>query len=552
MHTTNENNCSRANLIIFFIVLAIYSLLIVTSHHYERMTADSTLYINIAEKYMRGEYGNAINGYWSPLVSWMLIPLLYFGSSHVFAINALHLIVGGLSLTGVLLLSYRFEITEKIRGAILISMLPILLLFSIVEIFDYLILCILVFYFGIIFNNQYHEKLYNGILCGVLGALAYLTKSYAFYFFIVHFLVLNTAHFIRSAEKEERIKVVKNAVVGMLLFALISGAWVTQISDKYGHLTFSNHKKTALGLLGPGTRGEGFEFGWPIFYKGFYAPPNETAVSVWEDPSYIEITPWSPWSSLSDIKYFIKHIITNIFDGLKIFESFSRLSSAIVLGYILLFLVQPFSRKVLRGDMFYSLFSIILYSGGYAMFHFEARYMWIANVLLLLMGGHLVTLMTRNDFFKSKARTNILIVIFALSFMLTPLKSYSQAGKDSINKNMHLLSMELKDKYNISGNLASNREWEHAAIHDAWHKTFRIAYWLDSRYYGQASKDSTGPELQSEFEKYNMDYYMFWGEPDGTFEFLSQFKEVTGGEIPGLNIYSLKEPLDRLDIIKDQ
>ncbi len=541
MYTDENISKSKSSLIVLIIVLAVYSILVISANHYERMTADSTLYINIAEKYIKGDFSNAVNGYWGPMLSWLLIPFLYFGSSHVFAINALNLIVGVFAIIGVWILSFRFEIAEIIRSAILVSLLPIILFFSVVELFDFLLLCILVYYLGIVFNNEYPKKLYYGAICGLLGAFAYFTKSYAFLFFIAHFTVINAAHYIRCSEKQDRKNVLRNAVAGILLFTIMSGIWIAVISHKYNKITFSNHNKTAIGVLGPGTTGEGFEFGWPIFHEGFFEPPNKTAISAWEDPSYIKVNPWSPWDSSNSFKYFIKHVIRNILDGLSIFESFSRLSTTIVIAYILLFLVQPFNRKVLRGDMFYSFFTMVLYTGGYALFHFEARYMWIINVSLLLMGGYILTILFQNDFFKSNLRKNILIVFFALSFMISPLKSFSQISKDNINKEMYLLSTELRGKYNIKGNIASNREWKHIAIHDSWHKTFRLAYWLNSRYYGQAKKDISDIELESELKKYNIEYYIFWGEPGDIPESLFRYKEITNGEIPGLRIYSLNE-----------
>jgi hypothetical protein len=159
------------------------------------------------------------------------------------------------------------------------------------------------------------------------------------------------------------------------------------------------------------------------------------------------------------------------------------------------------------------------------------------------MGGYVLTMLFQNTFFKNNFRKNILIIFFVLSFMLTPLKSFVQAGHDNINKEMYTLSLILKDRYNIHGKIASNREWEHVAIHDSWHKTFRLAYWLNSKYFGQAKEDVTAKELEREFKKYNLDYYFFWGQSDSTSRLLSHYREVTNGEIEGLKIYSLKDKI---------
>jgi len=44
-----------------------------------QINPDGISYISIAQKYLRGDYGNAVNGYWSPLFSWLLMPFLLLG-----------------------------------------------------------------------------------------------------------------------------------------------------------------------------------------------------------------------------------------------------------------------------------------------------------------------------------------------------------------------------------------------------------------------------------------------------------------------------------------
>jgi hypothetical protein len=499
------------------------------------------MYLDIAEKYLRGNFTDAVNGYWGPMFSWLLIPFLYFGASKVFAINALNLIVGVLTLLGVWVLSFRFEMSEKVRNAILISLLPIILFVSIVELHDFLLLCFLVYYLGIIFNNEYPGRTYNGMLCGVLGAVAYFTKSYAFPFFIVHFIFMNIAHFIRCSTKPEKRNVLRNAITGIVLFSIISGTWITAISFKYNRFTISNMGKANFSAMAPGLPDTGFELGNPMFHEGFFPPSNNTAFSVWEDPSYLmsKLPAWSPIESTAYLKHFLTNILKNIKECIRIFGAFSRLSYTIIIAYILLLIVQQFNRQILRGDMLYSFFTLLLFTGGYMPFHLELRYLWIVNILLLLMGGYVLTILFQHAFFKNNVRKNVLIVFFAVSFILTPLKSFIQAGHDNMSKEMYALSLLIKEKYNIQGNIASNKEWECIAIQDSWHKTFRLAYHLNSKYYGQAKEDISDSELENDLKKYNIDYYFIWGKNPSIPQFLFHYKELTGGVIPGLLIFSL-------------
>lgn len=530
-------NLTLITLIAGVAVFLIYWLLTFSLYKYIRLTADSTLYLSIAEKYLRGDFKDAINGYWGPLLSWLLIPFLFFGSSHVFAINTLDLIFCLLALIGIWKLSFRFEMSEKIRSAVVLSAFPIVFYYSLVQPFDLLLICILVYYLGIVFNNNYPEKIANGAASGVLGALAYLSKSYALPFFIAHFSIISLLHYFKCATVSGRKKVLTNALVGFVLFSLISGVWVVLLSNKYGHFTFSNMGKTNLAILAPGHPEGGLEFGQPMFYGGFFEPPNKTAIVAWEDPSYIEVESWSPLGSWSYFKYFMKLILNNIYHAVNIYEFFSTLSVGIIIAYILFMTAQPLKKIISHGDLIYPLITIMLYTGGYLPFHFEERYIWIVNILLLLMGGHVLNVLFQKDFFAGKMRKNILIIFFMASFVFTPLKLTIQ-GRNSMDEDMHNLSAEL-ERYNLHGNIASNREY--APVHDAWHKTFRIAYWLKGRYYGQAKQGIHDEDLANEIKKFNIDYFFFWGEPKEIPQFLSYHKEITGGNIPGLKIYSLME-----------
>jgi hypothetical protein len=493
------------NIVILIIVIAVYSFLCLSKHQYNRLTADSMLYFSIADKYLSGDLQNAINGYWGPLLAWLIMPFLFFGINDVLAINILNLMFGILSLLGVWILTVRFEIAGKIKGILLICMLPIVLQFSLVQPMDFLLVCILIFYVGIVFDVDYPKKINAGVFSGILGSLAYFTKAYAFPFFIVHFFLMNLLHYIRITAKVD--------------------------------------------APGPDVVGGGLEFGVPVFKEGFFEPPNKTAFVIWEDPSYLRGEPWNAWQSLRHFKHFIKLMLKNVSDGLKIFESFSSLSVVILIAYILLLSGRSKNEILSHGVLLYPLFTIILFSGGYLLFHFEARYLWLTNILLLLMGGHVISDLFRKEFFRSDLRKNILIVVFTISFIFVPTKYFVQAGREGMDRDMYHISTDL-NQYNIRGNLASNRE--HVPVHDAWHKTFRLAYWLDSRYYGQSREGISDDDLKIELEKFNIDYYFLWGNGDSVPRFLTKYQEVTKNIIPGLKVFSLKSTVVPSDLRQNQ
>ena len=532
---------SRTSFVFLLAVLIIYSVLILSFHHYERLTGDATLYLSIAEKYLNGDFENAVNGYWGPLLAWLLIPFLYFNLSHVFAINALNLILGLLTITGVWRLSYRFEIDEKIRSIVLIPLLPVVLFISLIEPMDFLLLCILVYYFNIVFKKDYPDSLFNAVSGGVLGVLAYFSKPYGYPFFIFHFLLINICHYFRSSSIEHKKNVIKNFLAGFIVFVFLSSIWIAVISNKYDRLTFSNMGSGVFASLGPESSHDTLEKGDPIFFKGFFEPPNETAFIIYEDPTYAREKTWNPLESTGLFKHFISNLTENVFNCIRVYESYSRLSIAIVIIYIVLIFVQPLNNLFSRSDMLYPLLTVFLYTGGYMLFHIEARYLWVVNILLLLMGGKALNELFRNRIFEKNMLKNILTGFFIISFVITPVKSITEISGNSLNKKMHTLGTELSERYDISGNIASSRQKMQLTKHDSWHQTFRLSYWLKSRYYGQDREGIADDDLEGELKRFDIDYYFYWDSAAPVPDFLSQYRELTNGEIPGLKIYSLNE-----------
>jgi hypothetical protein len=520
-----KNSCvSKVNsgLVPVLIIYSILGLFLLKYYQYQ-INPDGISYISIAQKYLNGDFRNAINGYWSPLLSWLLTPFLLFGLPSLLAIKLLSLIIGLLTIICVRQLSYRFKMSEGIRNVVLFSLIPAILFFSLSVIApDLLLVSILVYYLNVIFDADYPTRGYKGVLCGALGATAYLSKNYAFPFFISHFLLFNAFHYFSGVTKERKKSVLRNLFFGLTVFFVISGGWIYLISNKYNKITIGTAGEFNYAYVGPKSKG------LPELHR-FLKPPNETAVSAWEDPSYFEITSWSPMHSLDYFKHQLVVIYKNIRSTIYICCCrFSVLSIPIIFAYMLL-CIQPLNQLVSQRNTFYPLVTVVMYPIGYILLLLDVRFLWIIYVLLILMGGHLLSILFQKEFFNN-LRRKIALIFFALFFVAMPLEELIlniNAGKDTYS-----LSRILKNQYNIQGNIASNKKWDRSLL---------LSYYLNCKYYGEADNDTTGKDLQVELSGNNIDYYLVWdGSKDGS-QTLSNYLEITSGEISGLRIYSLKE-----------
>lgn len=503
---------------------------------------DGISYISIAQKYLHGDFANAINGYWGPLYSWLLAPFLAIVKFPLLATKILSLLIGFATLIGVRLLSKRFDLTERSRNILLLSLIPIILFFAFCLISpDLLVVCILVYYFAIIFDRNYKTDSQKGLLCGMAGGFAYLAKSYGLPFFLAHFLIFNGIYFLSSRAGAEKRTVLRNLFSGLVLFSLISGSWIVLISKKYERFTFSTSAMYHTSAAKPKS---------PLDTFQLIPPPNETAINYWEDPSFdlFKIDNEVQLKSKSDAKAqpqteaksnvraystaFPQFSIPNMLGGLyknfasiiSTFQAFSEFSIVVLLGALLLCL--PFNRKKIPHSVFYALLTLAIYSAGYMLTLVEKRYLWIAYVMLVIIGISLF------DFFlelkKSKlykAVLSAILVGFLYSYWQEPL--HYLTNKKGVGKGLYEYCQDLKNNHALQGNIASDVNWPVTLI---------MAFYNDYKYYGMTGLGRQPDNLQNILRENNIAYFFSWN-PE--FQPLTDFKKILDDEAWSLRVYLL-------------
>ena len=532
-HTSNNmlkiNTLAKSKLF-FALFLVIYSILgvyLIGYYQYDTISRDLIVIISVAKLYASGDISNAVNGYWGPFFPWLLVPFI-LGSpapqSVMYATKILSLITGFFTITGTIFLSYRFEMNEKIRIGVIFPVIFVILYFALrYNPVDLLLACFLIYYLYFIFNPSYSQNLYNGTLCGIFAAMAYLTKSYSFPFFIAHFIIMNSLYYLKSTANRK--KVVKNLFLGLTVFFIISGAWSTVISEKYHHITFGTSGKYNFEESGP------LQHGSPI-WNGLMKPPNNKSVSAWEDPSYFKMKSWNPLDSWKSFIYLLNLMANNFLKLIGYFQQFTYFSMIILVIY-LSFLFKPLRKLVsTNGGQIYPILTIILFCAGYLIIFVEFRYFFITYILIILMGGYLLNILSKTRFL-NKWGTFLLLLLFVISLIVVPVSSL--VNNQYIGQDYYTMSNSIV-KYNVHGNIASN---------DKYRDSLNIAYYLNAHYYGRATnsttkKPMTDAELEKSFKEYNIDYYFFWGNSNTNGDLLKKYKEITNGTIKGLKIYKIR------------
>jgi hypothetical protein len=501
------------------------------------LNADGTSYISIAEKYARGDFREAVNGYWGPLISWLMAPWIALGISPLIAARIILLAAGFPLLWAVRRLSAVLEIGEPLSSILLLASIPVGLYMAFTMITpDFLVTAILLVYLAVFMDDRFPRRRLSGPVCGLLGALAFLAKPFAFFFFLIHFCAGLALRWLSKREAPEKRRLASAGITGLAVFSLLSGAWIGIISLKYRHVFINAAGRYNLAYLRPGSPGQ------PIQTGGFLPPPNKTAVSAWEDPELIPLAEWNPLRTPEDRIYYRGLVTRNIGGFIRGLDDFSPLGPVIFLlgaGLLAVAAVRRFSTR--RIDRLAGLYaSMVLYSFGYTLLLVEDRYLWLDDFLTMILAAGLLSIVFSGKGIRRWLGGAAGIAVLA-TFLALPdgfFRGYSTASASDTRmpaRHTHYLALQLKSDFHLRGSFASSGIWSESLV---------IASFCRLSYHGQMRPEWSGPELEAALRAARVRYFFLWRHDDPKFDFLNKYIELTKGAIPGLEIFLLKEHPD--------
>ena len=358
--------------------------------------------------------------------------------------------------------------------------------------------------------------------------MAFLAKSYALPFFFSHFFLMNIFYFFSFSSERKRKTIIWNYCAGMIVFIMIIAPWVTMVSKKYGTFTVSTQTVHNFQHVQPDP---------PPASRSFIPPPNETAVSVWEDPySRIEKISWRPYNSFADFKHWVKFFLKNISPTIKIFFLFSPFVFTMLVVVTLKNIFSPL--KFLKDrTLSIPIFTSLLYASGYCLILVDERYIWITSFLMLLMGGVLLSRYYKN---KQSTRTRILILsaIFIISFISMPVYRLTQSGRVGRSYDS---ARQCKKLYELSTRLSKIIEPGHRlAAENFWYESMTVAFFLKCSIYG-TTYNMTAEKATQELERHKIDYFIVWSNPTAPMPFLFRYKYAGEATYDNLNVKVYKK-----------
>lgn len=508
-------------------------------HFRDDLNPDGISYLSIAQKYLTGDLRDAVNAYWGPLLSWLIAPWLAAGCA---PLTAARLTAGSICVVTAILvwrLAGRFQLSPWLRAALAVALLPTLLDVVCREITpDMLMVAVVLAYLEQMLRRDFGRRVRRGAVCGLLGGLAYLTKAFGFYFFLAHFVTTCGLLTWSRRDPRERRQMVRTAAAGLTAFVVVAGAWVGALGWKYDRFLIDSTGAYNRALVAPGSTGH------PMHRVGFLAPPNPTAVSAWEDPTYLPlpvVAPPAPGEARPPAWRPVAHRLNRLLDLAIGYCPLAPLVLVAGLGLAMVGFRRPGRDGPPRSSLWIPLLAVLIYGGGYALVDVAWRYVFVVAILLPLLAGELLTVEGRRwrDRFaarSSRARlmarglTVIMLALLLMPLVTKPAKQLWQYYHYDNGVAPREIAAQLRGVVPPGARIASN---------GAWHVTLDLALRLDGRYYGEQG-DLPLASVVPALRQLGVTHYFVWHETAAEAAMLDAEATHVRNLVPDLVIYDLQ------------
>ncbi len=449
-------------IILIVLLVAVIGNIAATHWYQYQLNPDAISYFTIAQKYASGDFWHAINSYWGPLLSWLLVPAVWLNINLVVAAKVISIFAVIITM----LTAYIFLRRQAVGIAVanIVAVLIAVLILPIVlglNSGDFLMaLAVVLFAISSISLVQSNRPV-HAIATGATGAMMYYSKGIGFYLFLavifLCWLVIDT-----HSKKES----LRKYLIAIGAFLVLTLPFIIVASIKYNHPTVNSSGPYNLYLNSPLSDGT-FH---PWIKYGPNPPPNNSAISAWEDPAYlIPIIPgndWSPLNSKSDIlNYFSRIFGPNL---IKIREMVNHFGVAVIFGCLLM-VVGSFGK---RDRQVYQIFFFIclLLVAAYSIITVEPRFLLGPATLAIMAAGLWIGEIQKVKLFSRLQVLMAALIICGISILgaSQPIIESRGAGKLHYKQ-----AQSLKNIIPPRANVISNRL-----------DTIDTCYWLGLRCYG--------------------------------------------------------------------
>ncbi len=483
MGARNRQDISRA--MFGFFVLQIGLLVWAGWVNQDWISTDGISYIRIAQYYASGQFGLAVSGYWGPMLSWIIVPLLGLmeeplsAAQMAMGISAIVYLMGCMAIFRVLgigssamFVALGIVVFMSVHWAVQ-GITPDLLMSG--------VLCLAI---SRTLHPDWCEKPSVQFSAGLLFGATYLAKAPGLPFAFI--LIMAAGLLWTVSQQTSPTRALRSAAITIIGLMLIAGPWILILSLKYEKPVFSTSAGISHAVMGPSGVGRGH----PTFSD--FAIPEQGRVSSWEDPISKKYSHWSPFDSTENLRHQLRIFHSNVMKTIRLLKDFDWLGIGLV-SVLFGFLFHAPWRQNIRSDRWRwsAIFIgclVVIFLPGYAG---EKRYYF--SVYPFLLGGSLgyVGYLAKSWSGQARILPVMVLALVSVSF-LSPLAN----GSFFPQRPSYQAAKVLKEKLNalhISGPIASTSRLENIDSY--------TAFLMQVPWHGRSKKSQTVEEVESSFAK---------------------------------------------------
>ena len=350
------------------------------------LNTDAVAYLRIAWYYATGQVDLAVSGYWGPMLSWLMAPMIATGLPKLAAARVAMGLSALLFFWGCLAVFRCLEISRTWFKAGTWCAALVSIPWSVINITPDLMLAgwvaVAVACVWRMMNRFGHPlSLFYAVLAGLAWGLAYYTKAIA-----LPVMFLSTAAFAWLWRRRDDLTWEEIGFPWMVMFGvwlLVAGVWIGVLTQHYHRPTFSTAAGIAHAVAGP----DDYKRSHP-FTREFHKP-EPGRITSWEDPSTMYYRDWAPWQSAEYFFHQVKLILSNIMRQQAMLTAIC-LAWPLILGVLLLGLWKGhLDFEMLQGRWIWALVpllaTLLVLVVGYLEIK-ELRYLYVLFPYLFVMG----------------------------------------------------------------------------------------------------------------------------------------------------------------------
>lgn len=358
---------NKKNILLLAAFGACYFFHAVKFNHY--YTPDTIYYISVAEHLRGGDFYSAINAYWSPLMSWLLAPLMLVYNDGIIWFKIINALLGIFILVKIYKILDLYKVKERIQFVFLLALCFLVPLYCVLYLTpDVLAAALLLQYYYLLLTDKLYGK---PLLLALAGFVLYLAKAYCLYFFVIHILV----YFILSKKNKS---LLPSLVKGLALLAVLCAVWAGVLAYKYNSFTLSTSGRYNRAII---TKQAQLQH--PCDTLQMIAPGPKERYAAWEEMSrHVKSSITENWLTPANIGH-------NIASASRLFYATPRYGVWLFTIPLLLLLIRRKGNTVLL----LPLSAGLIYLAGYLVLFIEERYLVFSTIVLVLLQAVILNLL---------------------------------------------------------------------------------------------------------------------------------------------------------------